>query len=278
MRSWLALVVVLVLVAACGSTSGQGALPPATPPTAALAGWKGFPAHASPRPIIAFGDTVEHIQPAGFPNGDRKLAWMCNRFVFASGVTVSNAMPPETSGFPSISSARAYSQLMKARSGNTDPACGSHTPFVISAVRWSPAGFPTDRGTAQLQAWVFDVPEVDAYIGYLGIDPSALWGGGLSHEGRGAWVSADGRTLEAPVANPGAGPCDFRYTAAAAESDSAVAVAVRQFTNPGAGGACPAILRPGYVSVALKAPLGGRVLLDEKGDPGAACPKSDAAC
>lgn len=275
MRTWLALV---VLVVACGPTTEQGALPLPTPPTAALAAWKDFPAHANPRPIIAFGDTVEHIQPAGFPDGDRKIAWMCNRFVFASAVTVSDAPPASTSGFATISSARAYSELIKARSANTDSVCGGYTPFVISAVRWSMAGFPTDRGTMQLPAWVFDVPEVGAYIGYLGIDPSALWGGALSHEGRGAWVSPDGRTLEAQVANPGAGPCDFRYTAAAAESDSAVAVAVRQFTNPGAGGACPAILRPGYVTVALKAPLGARVLLDEKGDPGAACPKSAAVC
>ena len=274
MRSWRALVV-LVLVAACGSTSGPEALPPPSPPTAALASWKQFPAHASPRPIIAFGDTVEYIPPAGFPNGDRKVAWMCNSFVFASGVTVTDAMPPETSGFPSISSARAYSQLTKARSANTDSVCGTYTPFVISAVRWSLAGFPTDRGTMRLQAWVFDVPEVGAYIGYLGIDPSALWGGGLSAHGRDAQVSLDDMRLRMPVANPGQAPCESDYTAAAAESDTAVAIAVKAFPHqPGPGTSCAAILRIGYVTVALRSPLDGRVVVDEQGNPGAVCPEN----
>ena len=273
MRTWLLLLV--VVVAACGPTTGQGALPLPTPPTAVLAAWKDFPAHADPRPIIAFGDTVEHIQPAGFPDGDRKLAWMCNRFVFASGVTVSEATPASTSGLATISSARAYSELIKARSANSDSVCGSYTPFVISAVRWSLAGFPTDRGTMQLPAWVFDVPEVGAYIGYLGIDPSALWGGGLSAHGRDAEVSFDGMRLRMPVANPGQAPCESDYTAAAAESDTAVAIAVRAFPHePGPGAGCSLILRTGYVTVALHSPLDGRVVLDEQGNLGAVCPES----
>ena len=272
MRTWLVLV---VIVAACGPTSGQGALPLPTPPAAVLTSWRNFPAHASPRPIIAFGNTVEYVQPAGFPNGDRKVAWMCNLFVFASGVAVSDATPAGASGFPTISSARAYSELVKARSANPDSACGSYRPFVISAVRWSLAGFPTDRGTMQLPAWLFDVPEVGAYIGYLGIDPSALWGGGLSARGRDATVSFNDMSLRVPVANPGQAPCESDYTASAAESDSAVAIAVRAFPHePSPGTGCSLILRTGYVTVALHAPLDGRVVLDEHGNPGAVCPES----
>lgn len=127
-----------------------------------------------------------------------------------------------------------------------------------------------------MSAWLFDVPEVNAYIGHVGLDPSSFWGGRLSVEGRGARVSADGMTLKVPVGNAGPGPCDSDYTAAAAESGVAVAVAVKQIPHetPGQAVACPAVLRLTYISVKLKAPLGNRVLVDEEGKPGVVCPET----
>src|SRR5207248_2266496 len=125
--------------------------------------------------------------------------------------------------------------------------------------------FMTDRGTQQLAAWLFDVPEVDAYIGDLAVDPSSLWGGRLAIEGRGAQVSADGQTLRIGVTNPGTGPCDSgRYSASVAASSTAVAIAVLRTPNPSpqAPAACDLVLRVGYISVTLAAPLGGRVLVD----------------
>jgi hypothetical protein len=73
------------------------------------------------------------------------------------------------------------------------------------------------------------------------------------------------------------GPCGFSYTAAAAESDTAVAVAVRQFSHatPSAPTVCDLVYRLGYITVTLNAPLGDRVLLDEHGKPGAVCPESE---
>lgn len=274
-----------MLVSACGGVAPrqQGALPLPTPPTAALAAWSGFPATAQPRPIVAFGDTVEYIPPAGFPNGDRKVAWFCNKFVFAPGVAVSDSMPgpaeAQGASYPSISSARAYSRLMAARAaGVPSMQCVSQVPFVITAVRWAQAGFPTDRGTMTMSAWLFDVAEVGAYIGYSALDPSGYWGGAMTVAGRGAQISVDGLTLKVPVANAGPGPCDSDYTASAAESTTAVAVAVRQFPHStGPGVACPADLRLSFISIALKSPLGGRVLLDEKGDAGMVCPEAEAA-
>jgi hypothetical protein len=278
-----ATVLALVLATACGATAGQGATPmlPPSPPTAALAAWRDFPANARPRPIISFGDTVEHIPQAGFPTGDRKMAWVCNEFGLASGVKLSTTAPgPATASgysYPSIGSAKAYSQLMAGRStGGNSTDCARPQPFAITAVRWGTAGFPTDRGTMQMSAWLFDVAEINAYIGHSGMDSSAYWGGGVAIEGRGARISADGRTLKVPVSNAQPGPCGADYTAAAAESDAAVAVAVKRIphASPGESVVCDAMLRISYISLTLKAPLAGRVLVDEQGKAGGVCPET----
>ena len=263
----------LMLASACGAIPRGGAsLPPPGPPTAALAKWSTFPANAKPRPLIAFGDTVEYIPEAGFPDSDRKVAWMCNKLVLASGVALPAAAPSDR-----ISAERAYSELMSARAATADKSsqCTPLRAFVISGVRLATAGFPTDRGIQEMPAWLFDVPEVNAYIGHLALPPSALWGGGVvADEGRGAQVSADGMTLKVPVGDTSRGPCGNDYTAIAAESPTAVAVAVRQFphASPGSEVACDLVMRIGHVDVKLKAPLGGRVLVDQDGKVGTAAP------
>ena len=271
----------LFVVVSCGAVPGQGTLPLQSPPTDALAKWKDFPANGKPRPIIAFADTVDHIQDKGFPTNDLKLAWICSKFVFASGVALSSARPTSATAagarYPAISSAQAYSELMSARSGGGNATdCARVQPFVIAAVRLGTAGFSTDRGTMTMSAWLFDVPEVNSYLGHSAVDTSAYWGGRVSTEGRGAHVSADGLTLKVAVGNAEPGPCGFDYTAAAAESDRAVAVAVKQIphASPGPGVACPAVLHVSYISVTLKAPLGERVLVDEQGNAGTVCPET----
>ncbi len=69
MPRWL---VALVLLTACGPGAAQPlpSLSPPSPPTAALAAWKDFPANANPRPIIVFGRILEHIGP-GLVSGAR---------------------------------------------------------------------------------------------------------------------------------------------------------------------------------------------------------------
>jgi hypothetical protein len=274
-------VVALLVLCACGSAQSSGSLPLPSPPTAALAAWKHFPATANPRPIIAFGATVEHIPQAGFPTNDRKIAWICNKFVLASDVKLSTTPPgPATaagSSYPSIGSERAYFELMSARSsGGNSTDCARVQPFLITAARWGTAGFPTDRGTVQMSAWLFDVPEVSAYIGHSAVDPSAYWGGGVASGGRGARISADDRTLKIPVSNAEPGPCGTDYTTATAESDTAAAVAVKSIphASPGDAVACPLVLHLGYITVVLNAPLAGRVLVDEQGKAGSVCPET----
>lgn len=279
-KSTLALFVGL-LVAACGAAApSQGNLPLPTPPTQALAKWKDFPANASPRPIISFGDTTDQIQATGFSNGDRKMAWVCHKFVLAPGLYVPATAPARAvatgASYPAIGATRAWSELMAQPPGGNAADCAAAHNFVVTAVRWATAGFPTDRGTMQMSAWLFDIPEVNGYLGHAAIDPSAYWGGAVTKStGRGYGISADGRTVSIAVGNAEPGPCGSDYTASAAESASAVAIAVKQYPHakPDQPVACLLSLRVSNITVTLKAPLGGRVLVDENGNVGEVLPR-----
>jgi hypothetical protein len=125
----------------------------------------------------------------------------------------------------------------------------------------------------QMTAWLFDVPEVNGYIGHSAVDPVAYWGGRLATPGRGGLISADGLRVKIAVGDAQPGPCGSDYTTAVAESGAAVAIALRRIPHaaPGQMVACPAIYRVGYITAILTAPLAGRVLVDEAGNAGAAC-------
>jgi hypothetical protein len=278
MRAWVA---ALLIITACGTAQGSAPLPLPSPPTAALAAWKDFPASASPRPIIIFERALERIGPSGFTSEpDRKLAWSCYRFAFAAGVQLSETAPARAMAggtpatYPSIGSARAWAQLLASRRPSGSGQCATFPPFLIKSVRWGTAAFLSDRGATTMSAWLFDVAEIDAYLAYSALDPSAFWGGGVNPGGgRGARITADGRTLEVQVGNAQPGPCGNSYTAAAAESGTAVAVAVKAYphASPGDAVVCDLVLRLSYISVPLKAPLGGRVLVDESGRVSMVC-------
>lgn len=281
MRRWL---VALTLLTACGTGPAEAlpSLAPPSPPIAALTAWKDFPAHANPRPIIVFDRTLEHIGPAGFTGEpDRKQDWGCNKFAFAPGVTPPATAPGRAtangSSYPALGAAEAYSELMAARAQFAYQAaqCSTFGPFVIKDVRWHLAGFPTDRGTVQMSAWLFDISEIDAYIGYAAVDPSAFWRHGVSPEGMaGGRISADGLTLTLGITGgpETPGPCGEDLSASAAESDTAVAVAMAtRFHAPPAGEGCTLEAHLRTVTVRLLKPLGGRVLVDAKGNASPVC-------
>ncbi|MFI5284533.1 MAG: hypothetical protein ACHQ0J_15620 [Candidatus Dormibacterales bacterium] len=149
-----------------------------------------------------------------------------------------------------------------------------------------------------MSAWLFDISEIDAYLeasrdglvtvnddmritdGYAALDPSALWRNGVSAEGMmGGRISADGLTLTlGTTGGPETrGPCGEDLSASAAESDTAVAVAIAtRFHTPPAGEGCTLEGHFRTVSVRLSRPLGGRVLVDAKGDAGAVCVEGTA--
>src|ERR1700737_4889510 len=281
--------VALVLLTACGPGTAQPlpSLSPPSPPTAALVAWKNFPANANPRPIIVFERTLEHIGRAGFTTEpDRKLDWGCNKFVLAPGVTPPATAPGSATAagvtYRALGALEAYSELIAARAAFASGAsqCPTARPFVIKDVRWQVASFPTDRGTMPMSAWLFDISEIDAYLGYSALEPSAFWGNRVSREGMvGSRISADGVTLTlGTTGGPDTpGPCGEDFSASAAETDTVVAVAIAsRFHTPPAGQGCTA---EGYfrtVTVRLSRPLGGRVLVDAKGDAGTVCAEGTA--
>lgn len=281
MRTWLA---VLILATACGPGAAQPppSLPPPNPPTAALAAWKDFPAGANPRPIVIFDRTLEHIGPAGFTSEpERKLDWSCNKFVVAPGVALPAAAPGSATAaatsYQALGASEAYSELIAARAriAYEAPTCPTARPFVIKDVRWQVAGFPTDRGTMQMSAWLFDISEIDAQLGYSAVDPFAFWRHGVSPQGMaGGRISNDGLTLTlGTIGGPEtSGPCGEDLSASAAESDTAVAVAIAsRFHAPPEGGACTAEGHFRTILVRLSRPLAGRVLVDAKGDASVVC-------
>lgn len=289
-RAVRASIVALLFAVACGAPSGQGStpLPLPSPPTAALAAWKDFPANANPRPIIWL--SLPNLVTA-FPSNDTKIAGICNKLVLQDELKLSNAVPQQaTAKWPSgvsgsyraISAATAFAALLHVPSGAGGGMCDGVKPLVITTVGWGTAGVETDRGTAQMSAWLFQAAGVTGEFAYPGLDPSAYWRGGLlpagSGPGFGGRVSPDGRTLTIGFAGAPdtPGPCGADYTAVAAESDTAVAVAVKMIPHPASGQiACTAVAQGRTVTVHLGAPLGGRVLVDENGNVGVACPENE---
>lgn len=277
------LIIAVVLVAACPPSSGTGSSSP-QPPTAdsaALAAWKDFPAKANPRPIIVFSRALEYVGPAGFSAEPRcKKDWFCNKFVLAADVTLPAEAPGSaTAGgtsYRALGAVKAYSQLLafRARTASQDHQCSNAEPFVLKNVRWQAARFPTDRGSMLMSAWIFDVQEVDAYIGYSAVNPSAFWHGDISPGGQGGRLTADGFTLTLyAIGGPDTpGPCGEDFAASAAESDSVVEVTIATpFHTPPAGQGCSLEGHEPAVSVRLSRPLGGRVLIDAKGEAGPVC-------
>jgi hypothetical protein len=280
-------VVALIFVAACGATSGEGPtpLPPPSPPAAALAAWKDFPSNRNPRPIIWFGDVYEHVN--GFSTNEGKINWICGKFVLGPGVDLPATGPARATArwpsraqasFGSLGAQTALTALLAARNTAIGSSCTTAAPEVITAVRWGTAGFDTDRGTAKMSAWLFDVGAVSGELGYPALDPSAYWGGGktASSGGVGGRISSDGHTLTIGlVGGPDTpGPCGEDFSASAAESDTAVAVAISTRIHGGPNVACTLEGHFRAVQVRLVKPLGGRVLVDAQGNVGSVCPET----
>jgi hypothetical protein len=220
--------VVLFIAASCAAPGASSTLPPPTPPTAALMAWKDFPAAQVPRPIVLFA-----IDPPGqaFTNIS-KVAALCRLLVLrvdlpATAPDHSTATWPDGSSatYPAISASDAFAALKRAP-GATGSMCSAVVPLQVTSVRFGSAGFETDRGTAQMSAWLFEATGAAAEFIYPAIPPTAIWGGGLTNMSvsGGSTIGADGRSLSFGFTG---GECDAGYKAAVAESSGAVAVAVQ---------------------------------------------------
>lgn len=275
-------VVALVVLTACGATSHQIATPP-SPPTDALTAWKDFPVHLAPRPIVWLR-TPGPVN--GFVDGNSKVAGFCYKFLLADGLVLSATAPPAATAtwpsgnnaeFPAISAAEAFAAMLRTPTGMSTSNCNSVAALLVTSARLGSAGIGTDRGTAQVSAWIFTATGVRGDLVYPALAPIAYWGKGMSSPSNtGATASADGLVLEYRFGGTPdtSGPCGGDYTAAAAESDTAVAIAVKLTPHDGSGSAiCPAIAQMRTVTVRLGAPLGDRVLVDEEGRVVEVCAK-----
>jgi hypothetical protein len=288
MRLWLAAGAVAVLsIVACGSAPG-GATPVVSPPTSALVPWQGFPAGKHPRPIVWLGNA----SPVnGFLTGDAKIAFYCNKFTLGSplpknlpSLAVATWSDATRVTYAGISAADALAAITRSASGMSASDCAAVAPLVVSAARLGTFDFDTDRGKAQMTAWLFTVSGASGEVAYPALAPTAFWSGGLSAQSSngGAGLSPDGRSLTFTFyGSPDVpGPCGADYKGVVAESSTAVAVAVQEISHAGPDDvACPAIAQERSVTVILASPLGGRVVVDASGDAVTVCPEASAkAC
>jgi len=264
----------LLVVVGCGRASG-GVTPIVSPPASALVLWQGFPAGEHPRPIVWIGNA----SPNGFTTDGGKIAAMCNRF--ALGGSLPKNLPPRavatwtdgsTFAYAGISAAQALSAMSRATPGMPASDCASVNPLVISGARLGIFDFDTDRGKAQMTAWLFTATGMSGEFAYPAVKPAAFWNGGMISgiSGHGTTLEAGGRSLTYRFwgASADSGPCGASYKGVLLESSSAVAIALQMIPNsaPGAPVACDAMARERSINVALASPLGGRVVVDAAGD------------
>jgi hypothetical protein len=133
--------------------------------------------------------------------------------------------------------------------------------------------FKTDRGPAQMSAWVFTFAGGQTWS-YPAIAPTAWWvtGAFVRYSAVSAVLSVDGRSLKIGFVGfaPVAGRCDANYVGVAAESDAAVAIVIQTAQSPAYG--CQLAIATRFVNVPLQVPLGGRVVVEENGLVIVVCP------
>lgn len=269
-RLGLALVAV-ALVAGCGTLEGPrtGTV---SPPTDALARWKDFPSDRVPRPIVLFDGF-----PAGqgFDTGEAKLAALCGKFAMEVPWPVDVPAQAEARWadgtrytYPAVSASDAFAAMQRSALGASSPDCSTVAPLPVTAARFGTADFTTDRGKAEILAWLFKATGARVELAQPAVPASAIWGGVVVEGsiGGSATVSPDERVVTFSFIGgpPPDQPCGGDYTGVVAESNHAVAVAVQASPGRvvGGGNACTA---EGYirsVTIQLASPLGGRVLVD----------------
>jgi hypothetical protein len=276
------------LLVACGAAGGNGAIPtPINPPTAALAGWSTFPVDQRPRPVVLIINTSP---PRGYSTVEGKIAATCRKFTLA--ITLSKAVPfaanvswltGDTGIYPSISAAAAMA-AMKQSAPKSDPNCATVQPLVVTGVRFGRSELITDRGTAQIDSWLFSMKGMDGEMAYPALTPGSMWNFDMtkSTPESGSTVSGDGHTLTYSFfgAPSNSGPCGADYRGVIAESDAAVAIAVQTISHaqPGQPIACDLVAAVRSVTVTLATTLGGRVVLDDGSNAMPVCPSTKPAC
>jgi hypothetical protein len=154
------------------------------------------------------------------------------------------------------------------RPGPDDPvgAAAGCVPLTVTAVRLGTAPVHTSRGEAQVPAWVFTVEELTAPVARLAVEPGAPASPpqGVAPTGPPPEGVVGAQDLEAVDGAKltwrlGVGACDTGITPLLWEDDDVVVVGGG--VTP-ATGVCTEQLVLAPVTATLKAPLGGRPVLD----------------
>ncbi|HEV2781219.1 MAG TPA: hypothetical protein VGX25_17700 [Actinophytocola sp.] len=282
---------VLLGILACGAqpavvAPATGRLPvspttPEPPPTAGAQAWASFPVDRKPRPILLLSR-----QPSmeGFTTDAAKLAALNGNLELAAELpaappTVVAQLPDGPAEFPTLPAERALADLRKELLSSQKPNPTDALP--ITRVELGSAAFPTDRGLIALPAWLFHPVDALGPIGWPALPPEAFWPQTAPRSLAPAAKLVDDTTLTVHLpAPPPACPGQPIYRRAAAPAESATTVMINVRTIPvstAPGAAQPTCahdlaMRFEPHRVTLAAPLGARVLLDDRGAPIAVTP------
>lgn len=207
--------------------------------------WAGFPAAATPRPVVLI-DGYVHVQQGGFES------------VAAKNAFIAGAVEPAVDAPSPV-----LDLLRGSRRGFDGP------PLTVTDLRRSSAPFNTDRGARSLPAYELVIPGAVAPVVVL--DPAyPVWwpptpAAERPNTSGPVWIEDDDRTLHVPV-----GGNVLTETRRCEFTETDTAVLVRTFTTErrmDPGTAIPLVLIMKRAVGHLRQPLGGRVLVSENGLP-----------
>jgi hypothetical protein len=156
--------------------------------------------------------------------------------------------------------------LFRARAVTGPPAPAR---LRVTTVRLGAATFMTDRGPRRLPAWRFGFAAIRGTAAVLAVAPAQIFpppapAGEQPPLVDWAFSRSGGRALTVRFtgAPAGRGPCTASYSVQAAESATAVAVAVIAHPHGGGTMACSAVGYSREATTRLTEPLGARVVVD----------------
>lgn len=268
LRTLPAVALSLLVLAGCGG-SGVRLTKEQRAAEEALKLWGGFPAAATPRPVVPVGEGAVVGPDGGFGTVAAKLA-------FLEGHLALHTSLPKTA--PLVRGSRVISaeQALKLMKSNAGRDLSPKLSLAITSVRLSSAYFATDRGLRHLPAWAFSLKGVAKPVYVLALTRATSFSPPATrqllrsevgaYEEDHAVVFGTGRVIRLTFVGGPAGhqPCDISYTAGSLADKHAVAfwITAHPVKTHGIGVACDAIGYNRTVLIHLAKPLGGRALVD----------------
>ena len=225
--------------------------------------------------VVFLADELTSGPSGGFPSGAAKESFINGDLVFTgpppSGAPAGLVTWPDgsTMKVPVLSATQAFAELTSSKEC---PGCAT-TPLEVTAIQPATLAIATSRGRATVPAWAFTLKGVSTpvIVAALPRGSYVLPGGtgapkrkeldalGTDFVGADATVSADGRTLTLRI---GGSPCDTTWGGLVNETGGAVVVGGWMHDPQQGPHGCQASLISRTTTVTLRAPVGGRVILD----------------